>query len=168
MSTSQWKRFGIVDPYFAVLTAQKFHGHLSGSARSEFFRTGEEHIARVFLKIGEFTPERVLDFGCGVGRLLRPLATRSKQVVGIDISPGMLAEARKNCADLTNVTISELVDAADRFDLIHSYIVFQHIRPARGIRIATKLLESLKQGGSLRCTLHSGVKSHSCRGSSRR
>jgi ubiquinone/menaquinone biosynthesis C-methylase UbiE len=38
---------------------------------------------------------RVLDVGCGYGYLARPLLNRFKTVVGLDISPVMLSEARK-------------------------------------------------------------------------
>jgi 2-polyprenyl-3-methyl-5-hydroxy-6-metoxy-1,4-benzoquinol methylase len=41
---------------------------------------------------------RILDVGCGVGRHAIPLASRGYHVTGIDISEGMLAEARKRAA----------------------------------------------------------------------
>jgi SAM-dependent methyltransferase len=37
---------------------------------------------------------RVLDYGCGVGRLTAALSDRDADVVGVDISPAMLAAAR--------------------------------------------------------------------------
>ena len=36
---------------------------------------------------------RILDLGCGKGRFSRELAARGARVVGLDLSPGMLAEA---------------------------------------------------------------------------
>ena len=38
---------------------------------------------------------RVLDFGCGIGRVAAPLATEGRTVLGVDVSPRMVAEARR-------------------------------------------------------------------------
>lgn len=45
----------------------------------------------------------VLDLGCGFGRLATALAPRCRSVLGLDVSPGMVAEARRRCAGLMNV-----------------------------------------------------------------
>jgi len=72
---------------------------------------------------------------------------------GVDVSPSMLAEARRNCVEraLTNV---EFVRSDDNLSglrgglsLIHSQIVLQHIPVARGERIIARLLLLLKPGG---------------------
>src|SRR5439155_26959807 len=47
----------------------------------------------------------VLEIGCGVGRLLRPLAARVARVVGVDLSEEMLRRARDYCAGLPNVEL---------------------------------------------------------------
>lgn len=157
-SDKDWERFGKADPYFAVLTAPEFHGQLSPQARSKFLASGEEHIEAMFDIVrdrldSDFAPDRALDFGCGVGRLLIPLAKRCREVVGVDVSPSMLAEAQRNCEaeGVSNVrfvksddTLSELVGA---FDFIHSYIVLQHIPVARGEKIVGRLAELLAPNG---------------------
>jgi SAM-dependent methyltransferase len=38
---------------------------------------------------------RVLDLGCGIGRVAAAIAPRVRAVLGIDISPAMIAEARR-------------------------------------------------------------------------
>jgi SAM-dependent methyltransferase len=43
---------------------------------------------------------RVLDAGCGTGRVAIELARRGYAVVGVDLDPGMLAEARAAAPDL--------------------------------------------------------------------
>jgi SAM-dependent methyltransferase len=48
-------------------------------------------------------PDRdVLDLGCGIGRVAAALAPHCRSVLGVDISPGMIAEARRRHA-LPNV-----------------------------------------------------------------
>lgn len=155
-----WERFGATDPYWAVLTEPENHGANFTPARAEaFFASGERHVATLFDTIRthldpHFHPRRVMDFGCGVGRVVIPLAARVETVVGADVSQSMIAEARRNC-DVRGVTNVEFVQSTDPelsglaapFDFIHSFIVFQHIRPARGERLARRLVELLRDGG---------------------
>jgi ubiquinone/menaquinone biosynthesis C-methylase UbiE len=44
----------------------------------------------------EFAPRKILDFGCGVGRSPVAFAAMAEEVVGLDVSPAMLREARAN------------------------------------------------------------------------
>lgn len=82
-----------------------------------------------------------------------PLARRVKQVVGLDVSASMLEEAKRNCAlvGLGNVTLlksdDQLSALSGTFDFIHSFIVFQHIPPHRGVLILDKMLGHLVPNG---------------------
>jgi cyclopropane fatty-acyl-phospholipid synthase-like methyltransferase len=99
---------------------------------------------------------RALEIGCGVGRLLRPLAGRVARVVGVDVSPGMLARARDYCEGLPNVeleltdgTLDFLPDAG--FDFVFSHIVFQHLpRKAYAERYFREAFRVLAPGGVFR------------------
>jgi 2-polyprenyl-3-methyl-5-hydroxy-6-metoxy-1,4-benzoquinol methylase len=100
-----------------------------------------------------FAPERVLDFGCGVGRLLPPFAAIAEEVVGLDVSTSMLLEAQRNCDErhLMNVRLigsdDDFTSLTGTFNLIHSFIVFQHIPVQRGRAIFLKLLRHIRPGG---------------------
>jgi SAM-dependent methyltransferase len=48
---------------------------------------------------------RVLDLGCGIGRVLAALAPEVGEAVGLDVSSAMVAEARRRCAALPNIRI---------------------------------------------------------------
>jgi 2-polyprenyl-3-methyl-5-hydroxy-6-metoxy-1,4-benzoquinol methylase len=154
-----WQTWGKKDPYFAVLNDPKFlNANLSSDSLSEFFGSGHEHIEHVYGVVRArirptFQPTRVLDYGCGVGRLVIPLAQRAQTVVGVDVSPAMLEQARWNCEKfglgsvrLLNVDEMASLKAAS-FDLVHSCIVFQHIPVARGELILRNLIALIAEGG---------------------
>ncbi|HET6230862.1 MAG TPA: class I SAM-dependent methyltransferase [Longimicrobiaceae bacterium] len=154
-----WKSYGKNDPYYGVLSDDGYsRGRMDDEARRRFFESGAAHVDSIFAELRSQTgvdpaPARALDFGCGVGRLTIPLAGRCGEVVGVDISEAMLAEASRN-ASAAGVTNAEFVISDDAlsaaegsFDLVHSFIVFQHISPARGVRIFAAMLEKLRPGG---------------------
>ena len=154
----QWDELGKNEAYYAVLTYDKFKAdNLTDNVRDDFFKTGEEHVSKLWEEIEtnfvkDFRPRRSLDFGCGVGRLVVSLSSRSDEVVGVDISRQMLEESERNCESrgLDNtkfVQTDELLANKNEFDFIHSFIVFQHIKPKTGEQILRKLLADLAVDG---------------------
>ena len=144
-----WNELARREPYYAVLTDPRFlRANLDDAARREFFATGARDVEQLFATIGRsFAPRIALDFGCGVGRLTIPLAGRVARVVGCDVSPEMLAEARVNApANARFVTKLDEVEG-EQFDLILSLIVFQHIPVREGIEILQRLMRMLAPGG---------------------
>jgi SAM-dependent methyltransferase len=154
-----WEEWGRRDPYFGVITDPRFRrSEINEHTKREFFESGESHVHHVLATIQKyidpgFVPKTVLDFGCGVGRLLVPFAAIAEDVVGLDVSPSMLIEARWNCDErqLNNVRLlpsdDDLSSLTGTFDLIHSFIVFQHIPVRRGRTILAKLLRHIRPGG---------------------
>lgn len=49
----------------------------------------------------------VLDLGCGFGRVAAALAPRCRSVLGLDVSAGMIAEARRRFGGLSNVRFEQ-------------------------------------------------------------
>lgn len=155
----KWEYYGKNDPYFAVVTLDEFRrDNLSEIAKNQFFQTGNEYIEKIWQEIEanfapDFSPERALDFGCGVGRLVVPLAGRCKTIVGVDISEEMLREAARNTRDkqINNTEFQQtdefLQDRKKKFDFVHSFIVFQHINPEIGFSIIKNILEKLEDNG---------------------
>lgn len=160
-SDEAWREYGRTDPYFGVLTDDKFRrNNLTPARLDEFFESGEHHIEKVLTVLHENVTPLVrmgdaLDFGCGVGRLILPLASRFESVVGVDISEAYLSEARQNCENrgITNVqlleTLDPLVRTERRFDFVHSSIVFNHIPWGRGKVIISDLFKLLRPGGAM-------------------
>lgn len=144
-----WRMIGATEPYFGVLTAEEFkRTNLDDAARSRFFASGRDQVAnnlaRMRTLFGHFEPRSALDFGCGVGRLTVPLAEITGNATGVDVSPGMLAEARRHTTPGLN-----FVDALPngRFDWVMSHIVLQHIPPERGYVLLREMLERVGDGG---------------------
>jgi SAM-dependent methyltransferase len=155
-----WEHYGKNDPYFGVLTADTFRlKTLDAEAKRRFLESGTRYVDGLMTALRDqlgpsFSPSRALDFGCGVGRLTIPLSVGCTEAVGVDISDGMLAEAARNAEEQhrTNVswvkgdeTLSRLTGT---FDLIHSFIVFQHIAREQGLVILRKLISLLQEGGA--------------------
>jgi 2-polyprenyl-3-methyl-5-hydroxy-6-metoxy-1,4-benzoquinol methylase len=158
-SDRDWERLGAADPYWAVVTHDNYRASsMTPENMAKFFASGEQDVAALFAAIERhvapgFTPASALDFGCGVGRLLIPLARRCGEVTGVDVSDAMLAEARKNCSrsGIRNVLYAKSDDALSElrgdFTFVHSYIVLQHIPVRRGERITRRLIGLLSPGG---------------------
>jgi len=152
-----WKQWGEQDPYFAVLSRNKFRKENIEENRKEFFESGAEVVSGVIdiavRHFGQFNLGSALDFGSGVGRLTIPLAQRFKNVVGVEISAAMISEAQRNCQSFAawNVEFVKSDDhlswVAQKFDFVNSCLVLQHIPPARGMTIISGLLRVLNPGG---------------------
>ena len=128
-------------------------------------RVNYDQLVRLFLPVllcGR-SPKRcrVVEIGCGLGRITRPFAENFLEVHGIDVSAEMIARARQRLRDCPNVTLhlgsgmdlSSLPD--EHFDLAFSYLVFQHI-PSRTV-IRNYIREAarvLKPGGALKAQLN--------------
>jgi ubiquinone/menaquinone biosynthesis C-methylase UbiE len=128
----------------------------------EFFRSGEINVANEVMPDmyricgGQRSPLdlRVLEIGCGVGRMTRMLARIFGHVTGVDISEEMIRQARQNTAGLDNVnlvigdgcTLASL--PGNSYDFAFSFIVFQHI-PTYSVMASycREVFRVLKPGG---------------------
>jgi SAM-dependent methyltransferase len=122
----------------------------------EFWRSGEEALESTLATAGaRLTPaDRVLEIGCGIGRMTRAIAARAGSVVGVDVSAEMIERGRAELDDLGNV---ELVVGSGRdlsgqddaaFDVVYSFIVFQHIPdPAVTCAYIPEIGRVLRPGG---------------------
>jgi len=124
-------------------------------SREDFFAVGEIELSH-FLTHWQYRPtgsDSVLDIGCGLGRLSRPLAKHFGEVHGVDISQTMIAEARKLNADVPNLHFhhgsgNDLKGFEDRsFDAVFSYIVFQHLPDEIVLNYLSEIARVLRPGG---------------------
>lgn len=158
-----WEQLAQTDPLWAVLSSEEFRDEaLTPEAESRFWQSGEEHVAHVLSIIRNeidptFEPGISLDFGCGVGRNLVPLAARSEHAIGLDASPTMVkrSAARLDECGVGNghaLVVDRSIDSDavaqwGPIDFVHSVLVFQHIVATAGFVLFDQLLDVLVPGG---------------------
>jgi SAM-dependent methyltransferase len=88
----------------------------------------------------------ILDLGCGKGRFSRALSELGAQVIGLDISAAMLAEA----TDLDRVRASarRLPFGPASFDGVVAVEVFEHLAPRAVDQVCDQVRRVLRPGGT--------------------
>lgn len=156
-SDADWEALASHDPLWAVITDERYRSErLTPEAEADFWRSGEAYVRHIAdlcsVHFGQtLAPRCALDFGCGVGRLLVPLARLSSQAVGLDVSATMLTHAEAACAraGLSNVSFLSRLPTPQPFDFLNSALVLQHIPVERGLAVLSQLLDGLAPGGLL-------------------
>jgi SAM-dependent methyltransferase len=123
---------------------------------AEFWASGPDNLDRTLDPFSRTIgpTDRVIEIGCGIGRLTRAIADRAAHVVGVDVSSEMVDRAREALADVANVELvlgngvdlSGVADAS--MDVAYSFIVFQHIPdPKVTCRYIEEIGRVLRPGG---------------------
>jgi ubiquinone/menaquinone biosynthesis C-methylase UbiE len=139
-----WDRSAGVDSLSAIVTGSDERGYRSsGRAEAEALRR--------FL-----APDaRVLDVGCGTGRVMEHLAPWCREVHGIDISKRMVGEGRERLARLPNVHFHhgngyDLAGFGDgSFDVVYSIVALQHMPRTIAYNYLLESHRVLRQDGVL-------------------
>jgi len=152
---SNWNAMAELDPLWAILSEpEKKFGKWS---TEEFFRDGEREAKRV-LGMCEangvsISRGKMLDFGCGVGRMTRSFSQFFPSCVGIDVSGKMVDLARKfnadrpQCEFVTSASVALPFEDAT-FDFVFSVLVLQHL-PKKNMILGyiSEFLRVAKDGG---------------------
>ncbi|MBX3461938.1 MAG: methyltransferase domain-containing protein [Planctomycetes bacterium] len=155
----QWLHLGETEPHWSVLTHEAFRQERLGDTREAFYRSGATDVAAMMAAaersgVPMHADCRVLELGCGVGRITAHMARVAREVVGVDISPAHLQLARAYAEEqrLRNVRFELLrsVDALPTlgsFDVVFTVIVLQHNPPPVMARLLRDMLSVLRPGG---------------------
>jgi ubiquinone/menaquinone biosynthesis C-methylase UbiE len=94
---------------------------------------GESELEALFGRLGaDPRGGTCVEVGCGPGRMTKHLARRFDRVLALDVSPAMLAQARKNAPE-ENVELEEIsgerLDGVpdESADVLVCYLVLQHL-----------------------------------------
>jgi SAM-dependent methyltransferase len=94
--------------------------------------------------------KRVLVVGCGRGHEARALAARGARVVGLDLAPEAIAEARRLGGDVEWVNGDLFaLPATGEYDFVIEHTCFCAIDPARRDEYVRAVAGALKPGGQL-------------------
>jgi ubiquinone/menaquinone biosynthesis C-methylase UbiE len=128
----------------------------------EFFASGERTVAEEILtdminicQGKDPRQMRILEIGCGAGRVTRALSKIFGEVYGVDISGEMIRQARASLADRPGVNLiqnngQDLSAVGDvEFDFAFSSIVFQHIPSRNVIETYVREVHRLLRPGAL-------------------
>ncbi|HVW85679.1 MAG TPA: methyltransferase domain-containing protein [Bryobacteraceae bacterium] len=136
----------------------------------EYFESGRENVRREILTdMGNIcqgkNPKqmKVLEIGCGSGRITRALSEVFGQVYAVDISGEMVRQAREALRDRPNAHVfqnsgADLKILGDiQVDFAFSYIVFQHI-PSREViySYVREVARLLRPGGLFKFQVQGG------------
>ncbi|MEW5976528.1 MAG: glycosyltransferase [Acidobacteriota bacterium] len=124
--------------------------------------SGEKSVEAVLKNLPARPDWSILELGCGIGRVIKPLRKRFERVDGVDISEKMIQFASRYLADdaqngalfLNNgCDLKPLADS--QYDLVYSIIVFQHIRSISVVRsYLREIARVLKPGGYFRLQVY--------------
>lgn len=149
-----WRRLGDRDPLWAVLMRPGTKN--GGWDDAAFLATGAAEVDAAMRHLAGLghpvAGGRALDFGCGAGRTAQALAGHVDEVVGVDISPGMLEIARRlERTGRVSFILHEGADLRDladaSFDVVYSSLVIQHLPPALARAMLAELARVTRPGG---------------------
>lgn len=122
-----WNAFGGDDAMYYIATRDE------AWTPEAFFASGAPLAAQVIDWLpGSLPRRRLLEVGCGIGRITLHFAAAFDHVDGVDIAPSMIEQAKANDPP-ANVTYAAVDGASlaafedDAFDVVFSALVFQHI-----------------------------------------
>ena len=130
-SNIEWKHWAKVDPLFGVATLPgREKTGANPWTEQDFYDYGKliwSEYLPVWQQYGQ-NPESCVEIGCGAGRMTRQLAAHFRSVSAIDISPDMLALARKSAptADFKVSDGTSIPYPDNVFTAAFSCEVFQH------------------------------------------
>jgi SAM-dependent methyltransferase len=154
----QWSALGDSEPFWSVISHDRFRMQNFEKAKMEFYGSGAE-TDRLIDVFSERTKVRVptgrcLELGCGVGRVTRYLAKRFLHVEGVDISKGNLALAQSYLKQESVDNVSflllrqiEQLRNVEEFDFFFSVIVLQHNPPPIIANMLEVILKRLRPRG---------------------
>lgn len=155
-----WTQLGDSEPHWSVISAERFRqNELDAQRSAEFYDSGrgDVHTFNAFLTrngVAASSLHKVLEYGCGLGRVTRFLAAQFDEVEAFDISPSHLRQAEEHLrrSGLNNVALKRVralddIGTSVDLDAVFCVIVLQHNPPPVIVAVLKRLLARLRSGG---------------------
>ena len=119
-------------------------------------RVVRDAVLKVLKEAGrEVRFRRAIDLGCGTGLAARAFAKTAEEIVGYDLSPGMIEQARQTglydrleIADMVSALANEAAGSADLILSADAVVYLGDLRP-----LLTQIFRVLSSDGLFVCTL---------------
>lgn len=140
-SKMKWNELAQKNAAYYIMTDKS-----KSDSEESFTLSGEQDVRKFFLEdeelsvlIGNEKKVKILEIGCGTGRLSEFIAPHAQTLYAVDISEEMISQAKQRLHALTNIVFLatdgksfQLED--ESIDAVFSYIVFQHMPSVEVVR----------------------------------
>lgn len=156
-SMKNWEGLAQNDALWSILTDNKQKGEKWD--KEQFYASGKNEVDGIlgFLDGQHMVPidkQKVLDFGCGAGRISRGLSSHFDKVIGVDASPTMVELAKaehKEVGDKIEFVLNQEEGLAQfeegSFSMTFSVITLQHIPSEQSVGFIKEFIRLIKPGG---------------------
>lgn len=154
-----WRRLGETEPYWSVITSDKFKMANFDENLEDFLASGRASVQwfrNVARRNGIELPKnkKCFELGCGVGRITLPLSEMFETVSGADVSKGNLRECsalieRSGKTNINTILLDDIQDlqTLSNFDVFYSILVLQHNPPPVQKFALKTILKKANPGG---------------------
>jgi 2-polyprenyl-3-methyl-5-hydroxy-6-metoxy-1,4-benzoquinol methylase len=151
-----WESLGFSAPWWSVLTGEALGSEIETNRKDEFYRSGfsdvgwaKDWVSKLGINFFD-NKVKVIDLGCGVGRLSNALADDFREVICLDQSEPHLQIAKSEIKKRNVLFIQSTLQGLSnlpKVDRIFSLIVLQHSPPIIQYYTLIKLADRLNHGG---------------------
>ncbi len=99
--------------------------------------------------MGSIQGKRILDVGCGSGRLMTIMNSRGADTVGVDISRAYVARACSRGLDVRNASMLHLPFLGQSFDAVVSYFSIDYVPRKEKLQVLAEKYRILRIGGTV-------------------
>ena len=137
----QWNEMASKNPFFGITSWPEFE-KIDSIHLNRFREIGRIHTDNLMAKVGLHNTRhlRMIEIGCGIGRMTHRFSELFKEVYAMDISQEMLEKARQHWAHLRNVHFIEgsgedLQPMTDQsVEFVFSFYVLNHVTRPESMR----------------------------------
>ncbi|MFN0276210.1 MAG: methyltransferase domain-containing protein [Chitinophagales bacterium] len=161
----EWNEKANINPLYAIMSTQEFENaeekNISTEQVAKFYDAGKQiwdtNFQPALNKLSGGKPLAVLEWGCGMGRLLLYAMQEKHLCTGVDISSKQLELLKiyfpipQNPETILYSPLQPIPLPDESFDFIYSHAVLQHIKSRQGlVFVIQEMIRLLKKDGILK------------------